>query len=204
LTPARRSRPTRLDRLAATACAVDGEAVHGVPELSAHLTQRLIEVLDCTLTLRRGVEDRFTQVSVALTSGWHPDHVDAPDRELLARHVWGEPDEDGWLTVQVAALHGYRFDLSEPDVLDQADELSALILAIVAQLHQHGDTMLALLETADWLAPLDPVALLGATVNLLDRAASLLCERLAYALADHLRLVEADQAEPPVLEHPQH
>ena len=91
-----------------------------MPELSAHLTQRLIEVLDCTLTLRRGVEDRFTQVSVALTSGWHPDHVDAPDRELLASHVWGEPDEDGWLTVQVAALHGYRFDLSEPDVLDQA------------------------------------------------------------------------------------
>ncbi len=48
------------------------------------------------------------------------------------------------------------------------------------------------------------VVLVAATVNLLDRAASLLCERLAYALADHLRLVEADQAEPPVLEHPQH
>ena len=61
--------------------------------------------------------------------------------------------------------------------------------------------MLAL-ETADWLAPFDSVALLGETVNLLDRAASLLRERLAYALPDHLRLVEADQAEPPALEHP--
>jgi hypothetical protein len=60
------------------------------------------------------------------------------------------------------------------------------------------------LETADWLAPFDSVALVGATVHLLDRAAALLCERLAYALADHLRLVEADQAEPPALEHPQH
>ena len=33
-----------------------------------------------------------------------------------------------------------------------------------------------------------------------SRTASLLCERLAYALADHLRLVEADHAEPPALE----
>ena len=115
--------------------------------------------------------------------------------------MWGEPDEDRWLTVQVAALHGYLLDLSEPDVLDQADELSALIPAILAQLHQDGDTVLAL-ETADWLAPFDSVALVGATLNLLDRAASLLRERLAYALADHLRLVEADQAEPPALEHP--
>jgi hypothetical protein len=117
--------------------------------------------------------------------------------------VWGEPDEDRWLTVQVAALHGYLFDLSAPDALDQADELSALIPAIVAQLHQDGDTVPAL-ETADWLPPFNSVALVGATVNLLDRAASLLCERLAYALADHLPLVEADDAEPPALEHPQH
>ena len=61
--------------------------------------------------------------------------------------------------------------------------------------------MLAL-ETADWLAPLDSMALVGATLNLLDRAASLLRERLAYALAEHLPLVEADHAEPPALEHP--
>jgi hypothetical protein len=98
LTPARRSLPTRLDRLAATeACGWRG-TVHGVPELSAHLTQRLIEVLDCTVTLRRRVEDRSTQVSVVVTSGWHPDHVEQADQELLARHVWGEPDEDRWLT----------------------------------------------------------------------------------------------------------
>ena len=116
--------------------------------------------------------------------------------------MWGEPDEEGWLTVQVAALHGYLVDLSEPDVADQADELSALIAVIVAQLHQDGDTVLAL-ETADCLTPFDSVALLDETVNLLERAASLLRERLAYAPPDHLRLVEADQAEPPV-EHPQH
>ena len=103
--------------------------------------------------------------------------------------MWGEPDEDRWLTVQVAELHGCLFDLSEPDVADQADESSALIPAILAQPHPDGDTVLAL-ETADWLAPFDSAALLGATVNLLDRTASLLCERLAYAPPDHLRLVE--------------
>ena len=140
-------------------------------------------------------------MSVVLTSGGHPDHVDAADRELLARHVWGEPDEDGWLTVQVAALHGDLFDLSAPDVADQADEISALIPAIVAQLHQHGDTVL-MRETADWLAPLDSVALVGKTRNLVDRTTSLRRERMAYALPDHLPLVEADQSEPPALEFP--
>jgi hypothetical protein len=142
-------------------------------------------------------------VSVVVTSGWHPDHVEQADPELLARQVGGEPDEDRWLTVQVAALHGYLFDLSEADVLDQAGELSALIPAIAAQLHQDGDTVL-MLETTDRLAPFDWVALLGATLNLLDRTAEPLRERLAYALADHLPPVEADQAEPPALEHPQH
>ena len=115
--------------------------------------------------------------------------------------MWGEPDEDRWLTVQVAALHGYLLELSEHEVLDQADELSALIPAILAQPRQHGDTVLAL-ETADWLAPIDSVAPAGATRNLLERAASLLRERLAYALPDHQPLVEADQAEPPTLDHP--
>jgi hypothetical protein len=42
------------------------------------------------------------------------------------------------------------------------------------------------LETADRLAPFDSVPLLGATPHLLDRAASLLRERLAYAPPDHL------------------
>jgi hypothetical protein len=37
------------------------------------------------------------------------------------------------------------------------------------------------LETADRLAPVDSQALIRAIVNLLDRTASLLCERLAYA-----------------------
>ena len=54
-------------------------------------------------------------------------------------------------------LHGCLFDLSELDVLDQADELSALIPAILAQPHPDGDTVL-MLETADWLAPLDSAA----------------------------------------------
>jgi hypothetical protein len=82
-----------------------------VPELSAHVTQRLIEVLDCTVTLRSGVRDRSTQVSVVVSTGWNPHHVDEADRELLARYVWGAPDEEGWLTAQVAALHGYLFEL---------------------------------------------------------------------------------------------
>ena len=63
--------------------------------------------------------------------------------------------------------------------------------------------MLAL-ESADRLAPLDSQALIIAIVNLLDRTASLPCKRLAYAPPDHPRLVEADHAEPPALEHPQH
>ena len=105
--------------------------------------------------------------------------------------------------MQVGALHGYLFDLSEPDALDQADEISALTLATSHSCTRTATPLLAL-KTTDWLAPLDSVALLGATPNLLDRAASLLRERLAYALADHPRLVEADQAEPPTVEHPQH
>src|SRR6266540_6308980 len=52
LTPARRSLPTRLDRLAAAEACWWRGTVHGVPELSAHPRQRLIEVLDCTVTLR--------------------------------------------------------------------------------------------------------------------------------------------------------
>jgi hypothetical protein len=174
-----------------------------VPGLSAHLTQRLIEVLEATVTLRRAVDDRFTQVSVARRQRMAPRPCRRGRPGTAGRHVWGKPDEDRWLTVQVAALRAYQFDLSEPDVLDQADEISALIPAILAQPHQDGDTALAL-ETGDWLAPLDSVALVGATVNLSDRTASLLRERLAYAPPDHLPLVEADQAEPPELEHPQH
>ncbi len=99
------------------------------------------------------------------------------------------PDEDGWLTVQVAALHGYLVDLSEPDVLDQADELSALTRRSSRSGTSTATPVLAL-ETADRPAPFDSVALLGALVNLLEKAASLLRERQAYALADHLRLVK--------------
>jgi len=48
------------------------------------------------------------------------------------------------------------------------------------------------------------VALVSASLNLADRSASRLCDRLAYALADHLRLVEANDADPPAVEHPRH
>jgi hypothetical protein len=163
----------------------------------------LIEVLDCTVTLRRGVDDRSTQVSVVVTSG-------------CARTMSRKPTGNCW-PVMCGASRTRRdgsprrsprcteslFDLSETDVLDQADEISALILAIVARLYQDGDTVLAL-DTADWFAPFDSVALVSASLNLVDRAVSRLCDRLAYALGDHLRLVEADEAEPPPVEHPRH
>ena len=126
--------------------------------------QRLVEVLDCTLTLHRGVDDQSTRVSVTVTCGWNRDDVEGADRDLLAGRVWSEPDEEGWLTAQVAALHGYLFDLSEPDVLDQADEISTVILAIIAQLHQDGDAVLAL-ETADWFTPFDSPAMVGASLS---------------------------------------
>ena len=83
------------------------------------------------------------------------------------------------------------------------DELSALIPAIVAQRHQDGDTV-PMLETADWLAPLDPVALLGATVNLLDRARRCCASGRPTPRPITCVWSRADQAEPPAAEHPQH
>ena len=74
----------------------------------------------------------------------------------------------------------------------RGDELSALIPAIVAQLHQDGDTVLAL-ETTDRLVPFDSAALLGATVNRLERAAP------AAVRAAGLR-----PARSPAFEHRQH
>ena len=81
----------------------------------------------------------------------------------------GEPDQDGWLTGQVAALHGYLFELSEPDGLDQADEISALIPEIVGSRTSTATAVLTL-ETADRLAPFDSAALVGETPHLLERA----------------------------------
>jgi hypothetical protein len=165
--------------------------------------ERLIAVLDCTVSLRRGVEDRVSEVSVVLTTGWDSDAPDGADRKLLARHVLGGPDEEGWHTAQVAALHGHLLDLSEPDVLDQADEISALTLAITGRLHPDGDTVLALTD-ADWFTPFDSVALAQASLALLDRALGRVCDRLAYLLGEHVRLVEPDDTEPPTLERPTH
>jgi hypothetical protein len=174
-----------------------------VPELSPKLTQRLIAILDGTLTLRRGVADRVTELSIVLTTGWHSDAPDAADRELLARHVLGGPDDEGWHTAQVAALHGHLVDLSEPDVLDQADEISAVTLAIAGRLYPDGDTVLAL-QDADWFTPFDSAALTEAGVALLDHMLARLCDRLAYLPGEHVRLVEPDDAEPPALERPAH
>jgi len=88
--------------------------------------------------------------------------------------------------------------------LDQADEISALTLAIVAQLYLDGDTVLAP-ETADWFPSFDSVPpLVPASLDLIDRAVSRLCDQLAYTLGDHLRVVEADESEPPAVEHPRH
>ncbi len=115
----------------------------------------------------------------------------------------GGPDEDGWHTAQVAALHGHVLDLSEPDVLDQADEISALALVITGRLHPDGDIVLAP-QDADWFTPFDSVALAEASLALLDRVLARLCDRLAYFLGEHVRLVEPDDTEPPALERPVH
>jgi hypothetical protein len=172
-----------------------------VPDLTTRLAQRLIAVLDCTLTLRRGVDDHLSELSIVLTTGWDADALNSADQALLTRHVFGEPDEEGWHTAQVAALHGQLLDLSEPDVLDRADEISALTLAIAARLQRDGDTVLAL-QDADWFTPFDSVAITRASLALLDRALARLCDRLAYLLGEHVRLVEPGDTEPPALERP--
>jgi hypothetical protein len=92
---------------------------------------------------------------------------------------------------QVAALHGHLLDLSEPDVLDQADEISALTVAITGRLQRDGDIVLALTD-ADWFTPFDSVAIATASLALLDRMLARLCDRLAYLLGKHVRLVEPD------------
>lgn len=169
--------------------------------LTPALTERLIQLLDCTLTLRRGAEDRSTEVGIVVTTAWDPDTASAVDRSLLARHVRGEPDSEGWHTARVAVLYGHRLDLADPDVLEQADEISALALAIAEALHADRDTVLAL-EEADWCSPFDSLPLARAALDLIARTLSGLCDRLAYPLGDHLRLVTTDQPEPPALEHP--
>ena len=138
-----------------------------------------------------------------VTSGWHPDNVEEADRELLAHHVWGEPDKDRWLTVQVAALHGYLVDPSEPDVLDQADEISALIPAIVTQRHQDGDTVPAPEDRRPARAP----RLGGAAQRNSEPARA---SRVAAARAAGLRPARSPASgrgrprRTPALEHPQH
>lgn len=170
-------------------------------ELSSDLTAKLIQLLDCTLTLRRGADDRSAEVGVVITTSWDPDTVEDPDRAVLTRHVQGEADEQGWHRARVATLYGHLLDLAAPDVLDQADEISAVTLAIAQGLRRDGDTVLAL-EDVDWFPRLDSVRLARASLELIERTITRLCDRLAYQLGDHLRLVTTGQPEPPVLEHP--
>jgi hypothetical protein len=115
--------------------------------------------------------------------------------------VLGEPDAEGWLSAQVVSLHGYLLDLAEPDVLDRADEISGLLLALAARLPRDGDTVLAL-ESVDWFSPFDSISLAQASLVLIERAVAGLCDRLAYGLGEHLRLVDGEHSDPPDLEHP--
>ena len=68
-------------------------------------------------------------------------------------------------------------------------------------LHRNGDTVLAL-EGVDWFTPFDSVSLAQASLVLVERAVAGLCDRLAYRLGEHLRLVAAEDSKPPDLEHP--
>ena len=115
--------------------------------------------------------------------------------------MWGEPDEDRWLTVQVAALHGYLLELSEHEVLDQADELSALIPAILAQPRQHGDTVLAL-ETADWLAPIDSVRRPARLATCSSEPRRCCASGWPTPCPITSRWSRPTEAEPPTLDHP--
>lgn len=63
------------------------------------------------------------------------------------------------------------------------------------------DIVLAL-EDAEWFAPFDSVAVTRASLHLIDSTVSGLCDRMADVLGDRLRLVEADDAKAPTLEHP--
>jgi hypothetical protein len=163
--------------------AASGEAFRAryrpdVSDLNLILTARLIEVLDCTVTLRRSVDDRLTEASIGVTTGWQADDPGDPDRSQLSGVVLGEPDAEGWLSAQVVVLHGYLLDLVEPDVLDRADEISGLLLALAARLHRDGDTVLAL-ESVDWFSPFDSIPLAQASLVLIERAVAGLCDRLA-------------------------
>lgn len=93
-----------------------------MPELSATLTEHLIDALECTATLRLSVDDRLTSVVIVVTTAWDAATLYGAEQQLLSRHVLGDPDDEGWLTAQVAALSGYLLDLSDPEVIDQADE----------------------------------------------------------------------------------
>ena len=123
----------------------------------------------------------MSEVSVAVSTAWDGQTVGDSDRGGLARQVHGAPDGEGWRAAQVAALHGQVFDLSDPDVVDQADEISEVSLAIATGLADDGDTVLAL-EVAEWFPALRfdlaGRCRLGSCRPVLSR----LCDRVAYLL----------------------
>jgi hypothetical protein len=90
-----------------------------------------------------------------------------------------------------------------PDVLNQADQLSAVSLAIAARLHRDGDTVLAPTD-AHWFTPFDSVAIATASLPLRDRVPARHCDRLTHSLGEHVRLGEPDNTEPPALNRPVH
>ncbi len=159
---------TRLIASRATMPPAVGRYRPGMPGLSAALLSELTYALDCAVTLRRTGDDRLTQAGVVVNTGWDVDQFSENDRKLLARQVSGEPDEDGWLTARVAALSGYLLDLADPDLLDQADEISAGLLAAAVRLRDDGDRVFVV-EDADWFPPFDPPPLARATLELLRR-----------------------------------
>jgi hypothetical protein len=132
----------------------------------AAAVEHLAGVLDCTATLRRGAEVRLTAVSLEVTTSWPADEVGDADRDLIARHVSSEPDEGGWLGGQVVSTHGYLLDVGLPDVIDRADEISAVIYAIAEGLRESSETVLAA-ETVDWSEPVTGPRLVRACLELI-------------------------------------
>lgn len=169
--------------------------------LSPSITADLILTLDCTATLQRCAEDRLTDIGLVVTCKWNAESVDEPDGHLLSRHVFGEPDHEGWLTAQIVTVTGYILDLAEPDVIDRADEISGDLLELAERLQSDGDTVLAV-DVINWFAPFDSVKLSSATLQLIDHTLAGVCDRMVYILGRHLRLVRRSEISAPKVERP--
>jgi hypothetical protein len=170
-------------------------------KLSRSVTDELTRTLDCTATLRRAVDDLLTEVGLVVACGWDTQTVGESDGQLLSRHVFGEPDHEGWLTAQVVTVAGYVLDLADPDVIDNADEISGDLLELAERLRPDGDTVLAV-DLINWFAPFDSVELSSASLELIDHTLVGAWDRMAYILGRHLRLVRPLEMSAPEVEHP--